>query len=75
MSEHNKGVSISVSIIEDDGRGFDVAAKLEAADGRGRLGFVGMKERLGEIAGQLQVESSPGEGTTLIIRAPIKTQT
>jgi signal transduction histidine kinase len=62
------------AIVEDDGRGFDVAAKLEAADGRGRLGLVGMKERLSGIAGKLQIESSPGEGTTLIIRIPIATQ-
>jgi signal transduction histidine kinase len=41
------------------------------ADGRGRLGLVGMKERLSNIAGQLQVESSPNEGTTLIVRIPL----
>jgi signal transduction histidine kinase len=51
-----------------------VAAKFEAADGRGRLGLVGMKERLSGIDGKLQIESSPGAGTTLTIRAPIVTQ-
>jgi signal transduction histidine kinase len=62
------------AIVEDDGVGFDVAAKFEAADGRGRLGLVGMKERLSGIDGKLQIESSPGAGTTLTIRAPIVTQ-
>ena len=58
------------AIVEDNGRGFD-AAKFQAAGGHGRLGLVGMNERLSDIRGQLQVESSPGEGTTLIIRIPI----
>jgi signal transduction histidine kinase len=60
------------AIIEDDGRGFDVAQKLQAPEGRSRLGVVGMKERLSGIGGQLQVESSPNNGTTLIIRIPLR---
>gem|GEM_PF-1783864 len=62
------------AIVEDDGRGFDLAAKLQAADGHGRLGLVGMQERLSGISGKLEVESAPGEGTTLIVRIPIGLQ-
>jgi signal transduction histidine kinase len=62
------------AIIEDDGCGFDVDTKFQSGDGAGRLGLIGMKERLSGIAGQLQVESAPGEGTTLIIRIPIVRQ-
>ena len=58
------------AIIEDDGCGFDIATEFRARN-TGHLGLVGMKERLSRIAGQLRVESSPGEGTTLIIRISI----
>ena len=59
------------AIIEDDGCGFDVGTKFQSPDGAGHLGLVGMRERLGEIGGQLQLESTSGEGTTLIVRIPI----
>lgn len=62
------------AIIEDDGCGFEVGTKLKQGDGGGHLGLVGMKERLSAIAGQLQIESHPGEGTTLIIRVPLVRQ-
>jgi signal transduction histidine kinase len=62
------------AIIEDDGQGFDFAEKLRAADGRGRLGLVGMRERLRGVGGVLQVESAPGAGTTLIARIPLLRQ-
>src|SRR5215467_12914808 len=58
------------AIIEDDGCGFDIATEFRARD-TGHLGLVGMKSRLSRIAGQLRVESSPGEVTTLIIRISI----
>jgi signal transduction histidine kinase len=58
-------------IIEDDGRGFDASATLQGADGHGRLGLVGIEERLGVIGGVLNIESAPGHGTTLIVRISI----
>ena len=59
------------AIIEDDGRGFDFATALQAADGRGRLGLVGIQERLAGMSGTLHIESAPGQGATLIVRIPI----
>jgi two-component system, NarL family, sensor histidine kinase UhpB len=53
--------------IEDDGRGFDPAAQNGTRRGAG-LGFAGMRERLALIGGELEIESSPGRGTTVYAR-------
>lgn len=47
--------------IHDDGRGFVP----EAAVNAGRLGLQGMRERAALIGGTLELESSPGGGTTV----------
>jgi PAS domain S-box-containing protein len=57
-------------IIEDDGVGFDSAAA--QASGHG-LGLVGMKERAGLVGASLEIESSPGSGTTVFVRADAAT--
>jgi len=52
----------------DDGVGFD-PCRFESleADGRG-LGLRGMRERAAILGGSLELESAPGEGTTVRIR-------
>jgi signal transduction histidine kinase len=52
--------------IDDDGRGFDQADVREDA-----LGLVGMRERLGLVGGTLEIESSPGSGTTVAAQVPL----
>ena len=37
-----------------------------------RLGLLGMRERVAAVGGELQVESSPGKGTTLFVRVPLR---
>jgi PAS domain S-box-containing protein len=54
-------------IVEDDGVGFDPAA-MESA-GRG-FGLLGMQERAALVGATLQIESTPGEGTTIFVRMP-----
>lgn len=54
-------------VVEDDGIGFDVDAI-----GPGRLGLLGMEERAALAQGKLVIESSPGKGTTVIVRFPCK---
>jgi signal transduction histidine kinase len=54
-------------IVEDDARGFDV----EAAASRGRLGLLGMRERVALLGGELEIESGPASGTTLIASLPL----
>jgi signal transduction histidine kinase len=54
-----------VAVIEDDGRGF-----VSGSDGGG-LGLVGMKERVELVKGRLQIETSEGKGTTLVVEVPV----
>ena len=53
------------AIVEDDGRGFDVAEVRE--DG---LGLVGMRERAALVGGRLTIEASEGAGTTIAVEVP-----
>jgi len=60
-----------LTIVEDDGRGFDVEAVTFVPDeGRG-LGLLGIQERVALIGGNLKIESQPSAGTTLVTRIPI----
>jgi signal transduction histidine kinase len=52
--------------IADDGDGFDAGA----IDPAKALGLLGMRERLALVGGQLEVASTPGEGTVVVARAP-----
>ena len=58
-------------IVEDDGRGFDAAAVSAFADGQRRLGLLGMSERAALVTGVLEVESAPGNGTTIYLTVPL----
>ncbi len=58
-------------IVEDDGKGFEMERSLGGPNQEGRLGLVGMQERVAMIAGTLNIESSPGQGTTVFLRIPI----
>jgi signal transduction histidine kinase len=53
----------------DDGRGFDPAAVAEPGPGGGH-GLRGMLERTERLGGRLEVESRPGEGTTIALALP-----
>jgi signal transduction histidine kinase len=56
--------------IEDDGRGFDAAALAEAdPSGRG-LGLLGIRERLDLLGGAAVIDSAPGSGARILLRAP-----
>jgi signal transduction histidine kinase len=54
--------------LKDDGRGFEPRATLATGGG---LGLVGMRERAESLGGQLHIESSPGQGTTLTAVVPL----
>ncbi|CAG0945552.1 partial Oxygen sensor histidine kinase NreB, partial [Anaerolineae bacterium] len=60
-----------VGIVEDDGRGFDVRAILESAQDESKLGLHGMRERAELVGGRLQIESSPGAGSSVFVEIPI----
>ena len=58
--------------VRDDGAGFHPAVSPAGAGDHERsgLGLRGMRERVEQLGGTLQVESSPGEGTTLAVELP-----
>ena len=58
-------------VIEDDGRGFVPDGASATARPTGSLGLLGIRERLSQIGGTLEIESAPGRGTTLFIRVPL----
>ena len=60
-----------LAIVEDDGRGFDAEAAISTRGPRGRLGLLGMRERVALVGGTLTIESTPGRGTTLFARIPL----
>jgi len=57
-------------IVEDDGIGFRVS---DLSNSLGSLGLLGMKERAQFCGGDVQISSSPGNGTTVTIRVPLDT--
>jgi PAS domain S-box-containing protein len=58
-----------VLMIEDDGRGFDLETTRSAGQG---LGLVGMRERAQIVGGRLEVETSPGQGTSIYLHVPLQ---
>jgi len=58
-------------IIKDDGIGFQPPDKIGDLSRSGKLGLVGMQERVRLLGGSLEVKSEPGKGTTVIVEAPI----
>lgn len=57
--------------IVDDGIGFDVESPRHGATPAGGFGLTAMTQRLGELGGGLDIESSPGEGTALCAHLPM----
>jgi hypothetical protein len=54
------------------GKGFNVERALAGVAGDKRLGLMGMSERLSLVSGALDIESSPGQGSTLTARLPLR---
>lgn len=58
-------------MVEDDGRGFEAARAPSPAGGGGRLGLLGMAERVAQVGGHLEIDSEPGRGAAVVVRIPI----
>jgi two-component system sensor histidine kinase ChiS len=56
-------------VVADDGAGFDPRRRADPAD-RQRWGLLIMAERAEAVGGRCWVESSPGEGTRVIVEVP-----
>ena len=58
-------------MVEDDGKGFDTEYLSNKATTEGRLGVIGMQERAAMVGGTLDIESTPGAGTVVLVRIPL----
>jgi PAS domain S-box-containing protein len=56
-------------VLEDDGVGFEQPDSGAAGSG---FGLVGMQERAALVGASLQVDSTPGKGTTILVRMPVR---
>ena len=80
VREHAGATTVSVRVrarrsaielhIVDDGMGFEVERALAKAAQRGRLGLVGIGERVHMVGGTFEVDSRPGGPTSLKITLP-----
>jgi signal transduction histidine kinase len=77
VSRHSGAVTCRLSLrrskdggvvleVDDDGRGFDVDAAAGSGQGLGNL-----RDRAGAIGGELRIESSASEGTTIRLTVPL----
>ncbi len=57
--------------LRDDGRGFD-AGGLDDRSGSTHRGLANMRARGRQLGGRLDIESKSGEGTRLVLRAPLR---
>jgi PAS domain S-box-containing protein len=59
-------------LVRDDGRGFDVPDRLTRLIRRQQFGLVGMQERVQLRNGKLEIDSYPGQGTTIRASFPVQ---
>ena len=74
VAKHSDAAQVHVSLrstdgglefrMRDDGKGFDIGVL------RTGLGLLGMKERVDMLMGQFEVDSQPGEGTSIRVVVP-----
>ncbi len=57
--------------VEDDGMGFDVGEAIDRASSGKAIGLLGMKERVGMVGGEIEIDSTQGIGTRIHVRLPL----
>ncbi len=57
--------------VTDDGRGFKVQEVLDRLQAQKRFGILGMRERAYLMGGTLEIQSTPGEGSTVRVILPL----
>lgn len=59
------------TVVQDDGRGFDLAKVKESYDKRGSFGLLNIEERASLVGGMATMESTVGKGTTVRVIVPL----
>ena len=59
-----------IIVVSDAGRGFDPADHLGAWSGHGSFGLRSIHERVTNFGGKVDIDSSPGNGTTVTLSLP-----
>jgi len=59
------------TVIEDNGRGFEVENLASREAAVGGVGLLGIRERVVSLGGRFNIESHPGQGTRLTIEIPV----
>jgi signal transduction histidine kinase len=77
VARHGRARTVEVSLrdldgglqlaVRDDGRGFDPAVQRK----RPSLGLASMRERVHLLGGELDIDSAPGHGTTIMAWVPL----
>ena len=62
---------VAVLEVQDDGVGFDVEAVNSSYELRGSLGMINLQERSELVNGLLDLQSTPGQGTTVQVYIPL----
>jgi signal transduction histidine kinase len=81
VRKHSNATSVSVLIehrdrefvliVEDDGQGFDAERVIGRRGELNAMGLISMEERAALLGGSVQIESSPGDGTSVFVRVPV----
>ncbi|MDQ1351691.1 MAG: hypothetical protein QG657_1996 [Acidobacteriota bacterium] len=82
ISKHAQAKSVSIVVkkeknyvifrVKDDGKGFDLKRLARKDVVKSGMGLTAMKERANLSGGDFDVESSPGKGTTICFKFPIR---
>ncbi|MBN2593967.1 MAG: PAS domain S-box protein, partial [Sedimentisphaerales bacterium] len=65
----NKYINV---VVEDDGVGFDPVEVTSMASKRAEFGLFSIRERLEQLDGMIEIDSKPGFGSKITMRAPLK---
>jgi signal transduction histidine kinase len=53
--------------VNDNGKGFTIPKRINSLASKGKLGLIGIQERMRSIKGSYQIQSNPGQGTSISI--------
>ncbi len=69
FQDKNENINLT---IKDNGIGFDVDKVYDYIYKSGRVGILGIRERVKIVGGQIKIDSKPKTGTTTLITIPTK---